>query len=127
MAEGEEGFAPLDGSRWGWRDTDKVNAYSHGTCPQLIPSIMANGIRRSLNGAGAYSLVDVFGCPVAGVYTTDRLGTACRYPQTRAAKGPHNTSGLYGSDVVAEDGALPMRCVIRRIGNEVEGDVHGPS
>ena len=64
-------------------------------------------------------MADVFGMPVAGVYATDRLATAAGYPTTWAAVGPHGErrKGFAGSEVVAEDGTLPMRVILRCIGH----------
>ena len=110
--EGEGGSMPLYPEDFGWWDASKTGVFYHGTSALHLPSIIANGLRRSF-GAGAAALQDVFQTPVAGVYVTDKPHTAITYPQNYAA-GRHH---LYGSDVVAEAGTYPMRCVLRCVGN----------
>ena len=118
MADGDATHAPKDEAAWGWWDTSKVGVYYHGTSAAHVPSIIANGIFGSF-GTGGDAMSQVYGVPVAGVYLTDRLKTAYHYPMTWAVVGPNGMKrNYYGSDVIAEDGTLPMRCVVRCIGQK---------
>ena len=77
---------------WGYWDHENLMTVYHGTYPTCLPSIIHDGFARSF-GAGCMAMKAIFGIPVSGVYTSDRIGTAFSYPQTWGAGGPDQTRG----------------------------------
>ena len=56
---------------------------------------------------------EVYGITTAGVYVTDRPETALGEMLIPASGGPAGKPGYSGSEVISEDGTIPLKCVLR--------------
>ena len=54
-----------------------------------------------------------FGCSVEGVYCTDRPAAALSNIGILASGGPAGRAGYIGSELITEDGTIPLKVVVR--------------
>ena len=91
--------------------------FYHGTHASLIPRILGEGFKPSV-GAGSPHLMQHYGVTMPGVYVTPLWRTATVYPMSQTT-GPIQCDqgffqhGISGGSLLAVDGTLPMRAVIR--------------
>ena len=64
-----------------WLSRDRSNAEFefHGTVPEFIPSIVANGFTGTLGG-GSTAIAEVYGLLIPQVFTSNLVGTAKNIP-----------------------------------------------
>ena len=94
-----------------------TGVFFHGTYASLLPVILSEGLRPGL-GAGSNDVMKHFGFAVPGVYVSPTWAGAAQYPLLETA-GPISVDGcryrrgVSGGALLAKDGTLPMRAVIR--------------
>ena len=89
--------------------------FYHGTtCHALQHGIIRDGLQATL-GTGSYDCLETYGVEVPMTYLSRNLETASGYPWNEAletVKIP-NHGKTAGGELIANDGTLPMRCVLR--------------
>ncbi|MFM7983524.1 MAG: hypothetical protein ACKPKO_29780, partial [Candidatus Fonsibacter sp.] len=75
-------------------------------------NIIHDGFYREV-GPGENRMKEVLGCSVEGVYCTDRPDSALESISYIASGGPVGKAGCVGSELISEDGTIPLKVVIR--------------
>ena len=84
----------------------------YGCLPSTLIQIVHDGFYREV-GPGENLMKEVFGCSVEGVYCTDKIEFALNNVGILASGGPSGQAGYVGSELISEDGTIPLKIVIR--------------
>ena len=94
-----------------WLNRAKSNAEFefHGTIPEFLPWIIANGFAGTFGG-GTWAILAGFGLPIPQIFTSNLVETAKTYPQMSAvdSTGHAHESG----SPICQDGTPPLRTCI---------------
>ena len=93
-------------------DNEKVRTVYFGCLPTTLIQIVHDGFYREL-GPGVNLMKEVFGCSVEGVYCNDKIEDALNSIGIPASGGPSGKPGYVGSELISEDGTIPLKIVIR--------------
>ena len=111
QGEEQESGTPLDPKRTKG-DDEKVRTVYYGCLPTSLIQIVHDGFYREV-GPGENRMKEVCGCSVEGVYCTDRIEDALNNVGILASGGPSGKAGYVGSELISEDGTIPLKVVIR--------------
>ena len=98
--------------KWANWDTSKAMVVYHGCLLSMLIKIAQGGFSRQV-GVGNWRMKEVYGITPVGVYVTDRPETALSETLILASGGPAGKPGYSGSEVISEDGTIPLKCVLR--------------
>ncbi|MFM7989074.1 MAG: hypothetical protein ACKPKO_58150, partial [Candidatus Fonsibacter sp.] len=93
-------------------DSSRIQTVYYGCFPSFLLNIIRDGFYREV-GPGENRMKEVFGCSVEGVYCTDRPDSALESISYIASGGPAGKAGYSGSELITEDGTIPLKVVIR--------------
>ena len=93
-------------------DSEKVRTVYFGCLPTALIQIVHDRFYREL-GPGVNLMKEVFGCSVEGVYCNDKIEDALNYIGIPASGGPSGKPDYVGSELISEDGTIPLKVVIR--------------
>ena len=111
LGDEKEQGVPSD-PQWANWDTSKAMVVYHGCLPSLFIKIAHHGFSRQI-GAGNWRMKAVYGITTVGIYVTDRPETALSEALIPASGGPAGKPGYSGSEVISEDGTIPLKCALR--------------
>ncbi|MFM7978290.1 MAG: hypothetical protein ACKPKO_03160, partial [Candidatus Fonsibacter sp.] len=84
----------------------------YGCIPSFLIRIVHDVFYREL-GLGENRMKQVCGCSVEGVYVTDRPEAALNSLNLLASGGIAGKAGYIGSEIISEDGTIPLKVVVR--------------
>ena len=111
QGEERESGTPIDPAWTKW-DITQIQTVYYGFLPSFLINIVHDGFYREV-GQGENRMQEVCGCSVEGVYCTDRLEDALNSLGLLASGGPTSRAGYVGSELISEDGTIPLKVVIR--------------
>ena len=98
--------------KWAAWGTSKAMVVYHRCLPSMLVKIVHDGFSRKI-GQGSWQRKEVYGVTTAGVHVPDRPATACSEILIEACIGPAARAGYSSSEIISEDGTIPMKCVLR--------------